>query len=139
MARKLQADEWLFAATVGLTLFGVVVVYSSSAVIAQEQHGNGYHYVVRQAAWTMIGFAVMFAAMRFDYRKLRDGRIVYGLLGVAAVLLVAVFAFPPINGAQRWLRFGGFSMQPSELSKVAVALFLARFLERRVGGKRHCG
>lgn len=135
MARRLQADEWLFAATTGLALFGVVAVYSSSAVVALEQHGNQYHYVVRQTAWTITGFALMFAAMRFDYRKLRDGRIVYGLLAVAAAGLVAVFAVPPVNGAQRWIRFGGFSLQPSELSKVAVAIFLARFLERRVGAE----
>jgi cell division protein FtsW len=49
------------------------------------------------------------------------------------VLLVAVFAFPPINGARRWIRFAGMSMQPSEISKLALAIFLARFLERRAG------
>jgi cell division protein FtsW len=60
----------------------------------------------------------------------------FGLLVLTLVLLVAVFAFPPINGARRWIRFAGFSLQPSEISKLALAIFLARFLERRAGRER---
>jgi cell division protein FtsW len=133
MARKLQTDEWLFAATVGLALFGVVMVYSASAVMAEAQNHNQYHYVVRQGVWTLIGLGAMVAGMQFDYGRLRDPRIVYGLLGLSLVLLVAVFAFPAVNGARRWIRFGGFTFQPSEVSKLALAIFLARFLERRAG------
>lgn len=101
MARKLKVDEWLFAATVGLVLFGVVMVYSASAVVASAENNNQYHYVMRQGMWVVIGFAAMFVGMNVDYRILRDRRIVYGLLGVTVFLLVAVFAFPPINGARR--------------------------------------
>lgn len=133
MARKLQSDEWLFAAAVGLALFGVVMVYSASAVLGLKENGNPYHYVVRQGVWTLAGLGVMLLTMRVDYRVLRSTHIVYGLLGLTLVLLVAVFAFAPVNGARRWIRFGGFTLQPSELSKIALALFLARFLERRAG------
>jgi cell division protein FtsW len=133
MARKLQADEWLFAATVALALFGVVMVYSASAVIAAGENNNQYHYVIRQGVWTVIGLGALLAGMRLDYRVLRSGGAAYGLLAVTVVLLVAVFAFPPINGARRWIRFAGFSMQPSEVAKFALAVFLARFLERRAG------
>ena len=133
MARKLQADKWLFAATAGLALFGIVMVYSASAVMAQEENGNQYHYVVKQGVWTAIGFGAMLLMMQFDYQRLRDRRIVYGLLGVTTLLLLAVFAFPRINGAHRWIRLAGFSIQPSELSKIALAIFLAYFLEKRAG------
>ncbi len=133
MARKLQADEWLFAATVGLTLFGVVMVYSASAVIASSENNNQYHYVLRQGVWTLLGLGAMLAAMQFDYTRLRDPRIVYGLLGVTLVLLIAVFGFSPTNGARRWIKLKSFSAQPSELAKLALTLFLARFLERRAG------
>jgi cell division protein FtsW len=133
MARKLQADKWLFAATAGLALFGIVMVYSASAVIAMEENGNQYYYVVKQGIWTAIGFGAMLVMMQFDYQRLRDKRIVYGLLGLTGLLLLAVFAFPRINGAHRWIRFAGFSMQPSELSKLALAIFLAYFLEKRAG------
>ncbi|MGI9106777.1 MAG: putative lipid II flippase FtsW [Pyrinomonadaceae bacterium] len=133
MARKLQADEWLFAATVGLALFGVVMVYSASADLAFAENGTQYHYVKRQAMWTVAGLLAMMGAMHFDYGRLRDRRVIVALLAGTVVLLLAVFAFPRINGAHRWIRFGGFSLQPSELSKLALTIFLARFLERRAG------
>jgi cell division protein FtsW len=134
MARKLQADEWLFAGAVALALFGVIMVYSSSAVVATAENHSQYHYVIRQGLWTLVGLFAMWAGMRFDYGRLRNGKIAYGLLVLTVLLLVAVFAFPPINGARRWIRMSGiFSLQPSEISKLALAIFLARFLERRAG------
>ncbi len=133
MSRKLQADKWLFAATAGLALFGIVMVYSASAVVAMQEEGNQYHYVLKQALWTALGFAAMLAAMHFDYGRLRDRRIVYGLLALTAVLLASVFAFHRTNGAHRWIRLPGISVQPSEISKLALTIFLAYFLEKRAG------
>lgn len=134
MARKIQADEWLFAATLGLALFGVVMVYSASADLAFADNGTQYHYVKRQAMWTVAGLLAMMGAMHFDYTRLRDRRIVVALLAGTVVMLLAVFAFPRINGAHRWIKLpGGFSLQPSELAKLALTIFLARFLERRAG------
>ena len=71
MAKKLQADEWLFAATAGLALFGVVMVYSASADVAHAQHGDQYYYVKRQAIWTVAGLALMLAASQTDYTILK--------------------------------------------------------------------
>jgi cell division protein FtsW len=133
MARKLQADKWLFAATAGLALFGIVMVYSASAVMAMEENGNQYHYVIKQGIWTAVGFAAMLLMMQFDYQRLRDRRIVYGLLALTVLLLLAVFAFSPTNGAHRWIKLKGFSIQPSELSKLTLCIFLAYFLEKRAG------
>ena len=133
MARKLAPDKWLFAATTGLALFGVVMVYSASAVIAQKENGNQFHYVLKQGVWVAIGFFVMLLAMQFNYQQLKNRRIVYGLLFLCTLGLLGVFAFSPINGAHRWLKFPGFSMQPSEISKLALIIFLAYFLEKRAG------
>ncbi|MDQ2977286.1 MAG: putative lipid II flippase FtsW [Acidobacteriota bacterium] len=133
MARKLYPDKWLFAATVGLALFGVVMVYSASAVMAQRENGSQFYYVIKQGIWTAIGFAVMLVAMQFDYGRLRDRRIVYGLLLLTTLALVAVFAFGKVNGAHRWIKFQGFSIQPSEMSKLSLAIFLAYFLEKQKG------
>jgi len=133
MARKLQADEWLFAAAVALALFGVVMVYSASAVVASAENHSQYYYVVRQASWTLVGLAAMYAGLRLDYTLLKSPALVYGLLGLTVLMLLAVFAFPPINGARRWIRVAGFSAQPSELAKLSLTIFLARLLERRAG------
>ena len=136
MAKKLQPDKWLFAATVGLALFGVVMVYSASAVMALRDEGNQYHYVIKQGIWTAIGLVVMIMAMQFDYTRLKDRRIVYGLLALTVLMLVAVFAFSPINGARRWIKMPGFRVQPSEVAKLSLTIFLAYFLERRAGEER---
>jgi cell division protein FtsW len=136
MARKLYPDKWLFAATVGLVLFGLVMVYSASAVIAQEENHNQFHYVIRQGVWVGIGLVVMFAMMQFDYHWLRNPRLVRTILVLTGLMLVVVFAFPAINGAHRWIKFKGFSLQPSEFSKLAVAIFLAYFLEKNAGDER---
>jgi cell division protein FtsW len=133
MAKKLYPDKWLFAATVGLALFGVVMVYSASAVMALRDHGSQFYYVIKQGIWTGVGFIAMLAAMQFDYNRLRDRRIVYGLLLLTVLLLISVFAFSPTNGAQRWIKLKGFSIQPSELSKLSLAIFLAYFLEKKAG------
>jgi cell division protein FtsW len=136
MAKKLYPDKWLFAATIGLALFGVVMVYSASALLAQSENHGHFYYVKKQAIWTAIGFVAMLAAMQFDYNRLRDRRIVYGLLLLTVFLLLAVFAFSPSNGARRWIKFSGFSIQPSEVSKLVLVIFLAYFLEKRAGEER---
>jgi len=136
MPQKLQIDKWLFSATVGLALFGVVMVYSASAVIAMQENHSQFHYVAKQGVWTMLGFVAMFAAMRLDYQRLNRRWIVYGGLLLTIFLLVAVFAFSPVNGARRWIKFAGFSAQPSEIAKLTLSLFLAYFLTKRAGEER---
>jgi cell division protein FtsW len=133
MARKLAPDKWLFAATVGLALFGVVMVYSASAMLAQKENGNQFHYVVKQGVWVAIGFVVMLLMMQFNYQQLKSRRVVYGLLFVSTITLFSVFAFSSTNGAHRWIKLPWFSIQPSELSKLTLAIFLAYFLEKRAG------
>jgi cell division protein FtsW len=133
MARKLAPDKWLFAATVGLALFGVVMVYSASAIVAQRENGSQFYYVIKQGVWVAIGFVVMLLAMQFNYQQLKSRRIVYGLLVLTTLMLLAVFAFSKVNGAHRWIKFDHFSVQPSEISKLTLAIFLAYFLEKRAG------
>jgi cell division protein FtsW len=136
MAKKLYPDKWLFAATIGLALFGVVMVYSASALLAESENHSHFYYVEKQAIWTAMGFVAMLIAMQVDYNRLRDRRIVYGLLMLTVSMLIVVFAFSPVNGARRWIKFSGLSVQPSEISKLALTIFLAYFLERRAGEER---
>jgi len=133
MARKLAPDKWLFAATTGLSLFGVVMVYSASALIAERESGSQFYYVIKQGAWVAIGFVVMLLAMQFNYQQLKNKRIVYGLLLLSTMALMSVFAFSASNGAHRWIKLPVMSIQPSELSKLALVIFLAYYLEKRAG------
>src|SRR6185437_11019577 len=133
MARKLAPDKWLFAATVGLALFGVVMVYSASAVLAQKENGDQFHYVLKQGVWVAIGFVVMLLAMQFNYQQLKNRRVVYTLLLLCTIGLLSVFGFSSVNGAHRWIKLPGVSMQPSEVAKLSLIIFLAYFLEKRAG------
>jgi len=122
--------DWLmFALVTGLSLFGVIMVYSASAMISlrETQNETQMLYFLKQLVFTVIGLGVMFAASRFDYRRLNNMYVVVGGLVLTVILLLAVFGFPAINGARRWIRFAGFSFQPSELAKITVPIFLAWF------------
>jgi len=122
-------DWYMFALVTGLSLFGVVMVYSASAMISLSETENetSLLYFLKQLVFTVVGIGAMIAISRFDYRKLNNIYVVVGGLVVTVILLAAVFGFPAINGARRWIRMGGLSFQPSELAKITIPIFLAWF------------
>src|SRR6266545_3196323 len=132
MARTLKSDKVLFIATLLLVCASVVMVYSASAVLANDRFHQPYFFLVRQALWSVLGLAVLTVAMRIDYRTYRNDTLVWALLGFVALLLVAVLFSAPVNGTRRWFGFGGLGIQPSEIAKVACVLFTALVLERRM-------
>lgn len=123
---SLRWDLWLAATAVGLVLFGVVMVYSASA-----GKPNPNKFLFSQMKWAVIGFIAMAIVRRIDYHRYIQPLFVYGFIGVCLILLLAVFLFPRVNGAHRWIIFPGFSGQPSELTKLALVFFLAWFLSDR--------
>ena len=133
MAKKLSSDSTLFALSLGLLGFGLVMVWSASSALALELHGNVYHFVIKQGLWACLGVTVMVAAMRLDYRRLRQPAVVYGAVVVTTLLLILVLFMRPVNDVHRWLRVGDLSFQPAELAKLSLILFLAYHLERRGG------
>ena len=132
MARKLKSDKPLFLSVLLLVCCSVVMVYSASAVIAMERHGQPYYFLFKQVTWVVLGLCVLLTAMRVDYRNLRQPAVVWTTLGVSVLALVAVFFGPEINGTRRWFAVGGVGVQPSEMAKIAVILFTAAILERKM-------
>jgi cell division protein FtsW len=124
-------DRLLLATTVGLVLFGILMVYSSSAVMAQQMYGNQFYFFTKQAFSALIGIVGMILLIKIDYKSLKHPAIVYGLIGVSVLFLTAVLLLPAVKGTHRFIRVAGFSFQPSELAKLAVVLFLAYFLDKR--------
>lgn len=133
MARKVSADKWLFAIAVALVLGGVVMVFSASAVVANEKFHNPIYFLVRQGTWALLGLAGMSLLMHIDYHKFRRPLLIFPGLFVCATLLIAVFFLDKSHNAHRWIRLGLLSFQPSELSKLFIVGFLAFFLEKRMG------
>jgi cell division protein FtsW len=131
MAKKIRIDWFLFAIAASLALFGVIMVYSASAMIALKESDNQFAYVNKQLVFTVIGLIVMYLTSKVHYRWYQKTWFVWGLFTLTAVLLAATFGFNPINGARRWVRFAGFSFQPSELAKVALPITLAWYFVKR--------
>jgi len=131
MAKRVSVDGWLFTVALLLVFIGLVMVFSASAVIAKERYGSGYTFLLRQLAWSVAGVVAMAVAMKVDYRRYKNPAAVFLLLGTTMVMLISVFFLDRTHNTHRWIHWGGFSLQPSELAKPALILFLAYFLESR--------
>jgi len=121
----------MFIVTLLLVFVGLVMVFSASAVMAKERYHSGYFFLLRQLGWAIAGFIAMLAGMRIDYRRLKHPAVVFSLLGLTTLMLISVFFLDRAHHTHRWIHFGGFSFQPSELAKPVLILFLAFFLENR--------
>jgi cell division protein FtsW len=107
------------------------MIFSASAVTAQNQYGHSYIFVLRQIAWLVIGLLGMFALMRLDYHRLREPAVVYTALCLVVLMLVGAFFLDKSHATHRWIKLGPANIQPSELAKLAVILYLAWFLDLR--------
>ncbi|HEY2937941.1 MAG TPA: putative lipid II flippase FtsW [Gaiellaceae bacterium] len=120
----------LILVTLGLVAFGLVMVYSATSAPAALGGGNPMGYLERQGTYAVLGLALMMVGARFDYRRLRE--LAPGLVLVALVLCVAVLGIgAQVNGARRWISFGPAAFQPSELAKLALAVWASSYLARR--------
>ena len=113
-----------------LTVTGLVTVYSASFVIGLAQFSDSNHFIIRQTMWAVLGGALLVAAMRLDYHMLR--RLAVPFMGLTlALLLFTLIAGTEAGGAQRWITFGNFSLQPAEFTKLSVIIYLAAWLTSR--------
>jgi cell division protein FtsW len=128
----LGVDGVVLALVAGLSLVGVIMVFSASAVVAGTRFHDSIYFLKRQVMWLAVGFLALHVASRVDYVRWRT--LAPWLLGGTALLL-AVVLIPSLGlvakGARRWLRLGPFSIQPAELFKVAAVLYVASYLARR--------
>jgi cell division protein FtsW len=144
MARRDHGADWLATAEavdrplliiVALLLVGsVVMVYSASSAIAMERYDDAGYFLKRQLLWVGVGVLAMAVTARMNVWGWQ--RLALPLLLLSAALLALVL-LPSIgttvNGARRWLRVAGWSVQPSELAKLAVVCYLARYLATHAG------
>ena len=127
--RRAESDRWLFLVTLALCLMGAVMIFSASAMTAQEMYGRSYVFVLRQVVWLLAGLAGMFGLMKMDYHRLREPMVVYTALCVVAVLLMSTFFLDKSHATHRWIKVGPINLQPSEMTKLVVILYLAWFLD----------
>jgi cell division protein FtsW len=100
--------------------------------VSQGASGSPYGYLIKQAIWGVFGLAAMSVIMQIDYRKLNNPRIIFPMVAITALLLLVVFAMHSSHGAHRWIKVGAMSLQPSEMAKPVIVLFLAWFLQNKL-------
>jgi len=126
MARKLTMDRWMVGVVLLLTLFGLVMVYSSSVMLSLSRTAGSTHYLFKQTLAAVLGLSLFYLVTLFDYRRLRNPTVIRLAMAFCLFLLGTVLVL-----GSRWLNFGGFSFQPSELTKLVLLIYLADFLVRR--------
>jgi cell division protein FtsW len=127
-----RIDFILLIVTLALVGVGIVMVYSTSAIIAGDRFGDPYYFLKRQGLYAGIGFVLMILMMFVPYGILK--KFAYPILILSILFLIAVL-IPGIGhragGSMRWLKIQSFSFQPSEFAKLGLVIFLAYFLTKK--------
>ncbi len=124
---------WLFGVLVVLNLVGLMMVLTASSVSALDTYGSSWQIGRLQAAWVSVGALICAGFSRTDYRRWRKFAVPLLVVCIALLVLVLVPGIgKQVNGARRWFAVGPIHLQPSELTKLALVLFLAHLLDRRV-------
>lgn len=123
-------DFTLFLATFILLFIGLLMVYSASAIVAEQRYFDHAYFFKRQVIWAILGLIALFTFIKVDYHFWQKNSRWF-LLIVILLLIAVLFFGRTVGGARRWLRFSGFGFQPSELAKLAVIIFLADYFDRK--------
>jgi cell division protein FtsW len=136
VVRRGGPDAVIVLAVLALTALGLLVVYSSSAMAGYlSSEGDTFRTLGPQLLWAAVGLVLMLVAMRVDYRWLRLASLPLALVAVVLLVLVQVDSFQvTVGGSAQWLKLPGLpAVQPSELAKLALVIYLAHWMARRGG------
>lgn len=134
---KLKGDKWIWIAVILLSLIGVLVVYTSTMPLAlKDKGGNTESFLIKHSFILIASLVLMYIVHLFDYRVFGNLSMIFLILTVP-LLIFAMFQSAGVegdsSGQNRWIRLFGFSIQPSELAKLAVMIYMARYLSERQG------
>ncbi|HEX8919457.1 MAG TPA: putative lipid II flippase FtsW [Chloroflexota bacterium] len=128
-----DVDPWLLLAFLALLCFGILMVYSASMAEAYAYYGTPYFYVEREIIWAGIGLVGLIAAARIHFDRWRQLSLPFFGASLALLAIVMLPHFGHVShGAQRWISFGSFfQLEPSELMKFALIIYLASWLSSK--------
>ncbi len=124
-------DKTLFFTVLILMALGLIMVYSSSAVLSNENYQNSFHFFINQSIIAGIGLILIFLMLPIRKPFYQNAYIVYGLLFLSLLLLVLCLLMPAFAKTNRWIQFFGLRFQPSELAKLSLILFFAHYIDRK--------
>ncbi len=124
--RYRKVDKGLIVSTLLLVVFGLLMVYSASSVVAMYKYNDQFYFIKRQAFFTIIGVVLMFIFMKINIEKIYKASTYIFITSIVLLILVLIPGIGVVRGGARsWIGFGSFSIQPAEFVKVALILFLS--------------
>src|SRR5579863_2274856 len=133
MGQRLKTDWTLFVTVMAMVAFGLLILYSASSITAEmdPRFHSSLHFVWRQAGFFVVAVLAMMTLKRTDYRNYQNPAVAFGAIGVVLMMLIAVYFVD--SESHRWLRLkhSALGVQPSELAKPALVVFLAFFVTWR--------
>jgi len=124
-------DKPLFLVTLILLSFGLVMVFSSSAILASEKYTQPFYFFLNQIMGVALGLVFIFVMLAIRKPFYQNTQIIYGILILTFALLILSLAMPALGTTNRWIHFYGLRFQPSELAKISLVLFLAHYLDKK--------
>ncbi|MFF2482886.1 stage V sporulation protein E [Paenibacillus sp. NPDC058071] len=129
---KSAPDVWMIVSIALILAIGLIMVYSASAVLAFHEHGDKFYFVKRQFIWAVIGIGALLVTMNTNYLVWRKWAKPALIICFALLLIVLIPGIGVVRGGARsWLGIGSFGIQPSEFMKLAMLLFLAKWLSEK--------
>ncbi len=129
--KRFGFDKPLFLTTLILVAFGLIMVFSSSAVQSNENFGHPFYYLINQSIGAVIGIILILIIVSMKPTFYQNVLFIYGLLIITLVLLAICFVMPEVNATNRSIHLLNLRFQPSSLAKLSLILFLASYLSRK--------
>ena len=129
--RPLGFDKPLFFTTLALLSFGLVMVFSSSAILASDKYAQTFHFLIHQLIGAGMGLVLILIILFIKKPFYETPSFIYGLLTLTFILLSLCLVMPAMGSTQRWIHFYGLRFQPSELAKISLVLFIALQMEKK--------
>ena len=132
MELRKEFDNSILLLSVVLTCLGVVMVYSASSIMAEKRFADGFFFLKRQGGFALAGFVIMAIVAQIDYRYYRKAAALFFLISIGLLIAVLIPGVgTKISGAARWIRFMGINVQPAEIVKVTLVVFMAYSLSKK--------
>ena len=130
-------DKILILSTIALSLFGTIMIYSSSYIWAEYKFNNPYKYLISQGIFVLIGIVLMFIISKINFKCYKEKSNIILLISFTLLVLVLIPGIGKVrNGSRSWFGIGPLGIQPSEISKIALVIFTSKYLAKNEREKR---
>lgn len=127
----MKFDKWLFIDVIFLMFFGLLMIYSSSSIWSEYKFGNSFHYCIYQGSFIIIGIILIIILSKINVNLYYQNATKLLIISIILLILVLIPGIGIVrNGSRSWFGIGGFGIQPSEFAKLALIIFVSKYLER---------